>query len=117
MGAFLGNIAGVYLDRKHRHAEENFLSRSLTLADINAMDADSDGKVDKAEFLSYMLVTLQRVDKDEIDNLLKLFDRLDTDKSGSLNAEDLRHETEKKLRKHTDATVPSSGAVVSTVLP
>mmetsp|Transcript_2455 Transcript_2455/g.5206 ORF Transcript_2455/g.5206 Transcript_2455/m.5206 type:complete len:335 (+) Transcript_2455:169-1173(+) len=110
MGSFLGNIAGVYLDRKHRHAEEKFLSHSLTLADINTMDADSDGQVDKAEFLSYMLVTLQRVDKEEIDNLLKLFDQLDVDKSGTLSADDLKYETGKKLRKLT--ATPPSGAMV-----
>lgn len=110
VGAFLGNIAGVYLDRKHRHAEQKFLSHSLTLADIHTMDDDEDGEVDKAEFLSYMLVTLQRVDKEEIQNLMQLFDKLDVDNSGTLNAEDLKAKTGLKLRESVVAGQPN-GAV------
>lgn len=80
----------MYLERKTLLAEKKFLEHSLTLTDIRTMDADKDGKVDKAEFLSYMLVTLQRVDQEEIDKLLHLFDKLDVDKSGALDQEDLR---------------------------
>ena len=98
LGEFLGRVANVYVERKHRLAEKRFLEHSLTLADIEIMDADKNGQVDKAEFLAYMLVTLQRVDADEIDGLLKLFNKLDTDGSGALSAADLKLNTGRGLR-------------------
>ena len=49
-----------------------------------------NGQVDRAEFLSYMLVTLQRVEREELDTLNRLFTQLDATKSGFLSAEDLR---------------------------
>ena len=100
LGEFLGRVAGAYVDRKRRHAEKKFFEQSLTLADIRIMDTDKDGKVDRAEFLAYMLVTLQRVDREEINSLNRLFKQLDTDKSGALSAEDLRLGTGRSLRRH-----------------
>jgi len=78
--------------------EKNFLQQCLTLTDIETMDDDNDGCVHEAEFLSYMLVALQRVDKEEIDTLLHLFHKLDVDNSGSLNRKDLRHNVRTCLR-------------------
>lgn len=106
MGEFLGRVAGVYLERKHRKAEERFLQHSLTLTDIETMDSDHSGDVDKAEFLSYMLVTMQWVEQEEIDTLMKLFDKLDVDNNGTLNKDDLRHNIRKGLSKK-----PSSNRV------
>jgi Ca2+-binding EF-hand superfamily protein len=70
----------------------------MTLADIQEMDADNDGNVDKAEFLSFMLVTMQRVDPEDIESLLGLFKRLDSDGSGYLNAADLKAHAGERLR-------------------
>lgn len=98
MGEFLGRVASVYLERKHRLAETKFLQQSLTWTDIETMDEDNDGEVDKAEFLSYMLVTLQRVDQEEIDTLMNLFNKLDVDKSGTLSKDDLKETIRKGLQ-------------------
>lgn len=43
VGQFLGRVAGVYLERKQKKAEERFLQHTLTLADIRTMDVDKDG--------------------------------------------------------------------------
>jgi potassium channel subfamily K len=77
------------MDRKRNHAEETFLQRGLTMRDLSTLDLDSDGKVTKAEFLTYMLVALQKVSQEDMDELLVVFDRLDVDKSGTLTPEDL----------------------------
>ncbi|GKY92324.1 hypothetical protein MPSEU_000203500 [Mayamaea pseudoterrestris] len=89
IGEVLGRIASVYMDRKRNHAEERFLQKSLTVRDLRTLDLNSDGKVTKAEFLSYMLVSLQKVAREDIDELLAVFNRLDTDKSGALTMDDL----------------------------
>ena len=89
VGEFLARVASVYMNKKRRNAEKEFMSRTLTLSDIKAMDMDCDGKVDKAEFLIFMLVALQKVEKEDISAIMALFQRLDKDKSGCLSRRDL----------------------------
>jgi potassium channel subfamily K, other eukaryote len=89
LGDFLGRIVTIYMDRKRRRLEKEFLSQSLTLVDLSTMDTDHDGRVDKAEFLSYMLCALQKVSKEDVDAILDLFFKLDVDGSGCLTKSDL----------------------------
>ena len=48
LGEVLARIASVYMERKERETEIEFLSRTLTLSDIDRMDVDRNGYVDKA---------------------------------------------------------------------
>ena len=89
MGEMLSQIAGVYMIRQREASESKFFQRDLTLSDLKRLDTDKDGSVDKAEFLTYMLVALQKVEKEDIDEIMGVFDRLDIDKSGNLTADDL----------------------------
>jgi hypothetical protein len=105
-GAYLTRVAGVYIARRNRKAERHFLSRSLTLSNFAAMDANNDGRVSKAEFLSFMLVALQKVEKSEIDQLIALFHKLDRLGDGYLDKRDLilasrRRDMKKKRHHHT----------------
>ena len=111
MGEFLGRVASTYLDRKQRKMEKKFLRHSLTLADIQTMDTDNDGKVDKAEFLRFMLVTLQRVEEDEIKTLMDLFNKLDKDKNGTLSAADLKENAGRRLRESIGVSSISSDSL------
>lgn len=85
----LGGVASVYIDRKTRNAEKEFLNRKLTLADLVAMDEDGDGSVHMGEFLSFMLVAMQKVSAEDIQELKELFRSLDADGGGTLQKEDL----------------------------
>ena len=53
-------------------------------------DGMQDGSIDRAEFLRYMLVAHGLVEELEIAKLDTLFDSLDVDGSGSLDAADMR---------------------------
>jgi Ca2+-binding EF-hand superfamily protein len=88
-GEVLGRIAGVYIGRKTRKAEHKFLHRSITLCDLRRMDANDDGMVDMEEFITFMLVALQKVDKESIDDLRAIFRSLDTNGNGMLEKDDL----------------------------
>jgi hypothetical protein len=88
-GEVLGRIAGVYIQRKVRRAETKFLHRSVTRCDLNRMDANQDGMVDMEEFLTFMLVALQKVDRESIDDLKTIFRSLDTNGNGMLDKDDL----------------------------
>ena len=54
----------------------------MTLCDLNNMDVTGDGEVSELEFLTYMLVALQKVDREDIDDIKKAFRKLDGTKTG-----------------------------------
>lgn len=89
LGKVLGGVATTYIDRKTRKAEKDFLNRELTLADLAVMDDDGDGSVEIGEFLSFMLVAMQKVTAEDIAELKELFRSLDADGGGTLQKEDL----------------------------
>lgn len=88
-GEIIARIAGLYISRQVRTIEKKFLSRSITLLDLQLMDSNSDGVVKIDEFLSFMLVALQKVDKETIDELITLFRSLDVTETGAIGREDL----------------------------
>lgn len=69
LGEILGRIAAVYLRRQARRAEKQFLRRAMTLADLERMDTNRDGVVQRDEFLTFMLVALRKVDQEDIDEV------------------------------------------------
>jgi potassium channel subfamily K len=88
-GEVLGRIAGVYIQRKVHRAEIKFLHRSVTRCDLGRMDANKDGMVDMEEFLTFMLVALQKVDRESIDDLKTIFRSLDKNGNGMIDQDDL----------------------------
>merc|ERR1712113_1243715 len=69
-------------------------ARMSTLGDLShervaSMDQDGDGKIEKWEFLRDGLIQGRVCNKEQVDSILKSFDELDVDKSGSLTHEDL----------------------------
>ena len=98
----LSRIAGVYVERKNRAARTKFLSRSVTLFDIAAMDEDQNGDVSREEFVCFMLVALQKVTKDDISELHQVFARLDADNNGTINKHDLSAMTQQRKAQDED---------------
>lgn len=88
-GEVLGRIATVYIQRKTRSAEKKFLRRSITSCDVRKMDLNDDGMVDMGEFLTFMLVALQKVDKKFMNDLRVIFHSLDTNDNGMIDRDDL----------------------------
>ncbi len=118
-GEVLGRIANIYIQRKQRIAQAKFLHRSLTLCDLRNMDTNADGKVNREEFLCFMLVALQKVDRETIDQLKSIFDSLDTNKNGLLEEEDLVELAEdnylptlKQIQKELDCSDEVSGPLL-----
>lgn len=71
------------------------------MKELLAMDSDGDGKVSKLEYLSYMLVKLNKADQDDIDGILTQFQKLDKDGSGELDKEDLER-LDRELQRAQD---------------
>ena len=89
MGEIVGRVAGHFLRREVGKAEREFLSRRLTLDDLEAMDTDHSGGVDEAEFLTFMLLAMQKVDEDLMAELRRQFRELDETGNGLLQRADL----------------------------
>ena len=53
------------------------------------MDGDDDGRVDLADFMSFMLIALQKVDRQTIEELKTIFQDLDRNGNGLLEEQDL----------------------------
>ena len=98
----LGQIAGSRLKREARHAEKKFLERELALSDLEEMDDDGDGLVSEADFISFMLLAMGKADKRSISEIRKLFAKLDRDKSGTLDKDDLLLIAEQKWAFQAD---------------
>jgi len=58
--------------------------------DLQAMDRDGNGEVDRSEFVTYMLLAMQKVTSDDIDMLNAAFDQLDVTQTGTVNRSDVR---------------------------
>lgn len=74
------------------------------MKELLAMDSDGNGKVSKLEYLSYMLVKLNKADQDDIDGILAQFQKLDKDGSGELDKEDLER-LDRELQRAQDTEV------------
>ena len=98
---FLGRVASVYMSRHTRKCERDFLNRAMTMADLDAMDTDRDGRVQPGEFLSFMLVALQKVDKADIDEIMELFHELDVTRTGAVNPTDIYSQSPDSIRRAT----------------
>ena len=86
---FVAGISGYIVDAKQQQLIQRSLNRKLRISDILEMDEDSDGEVDKLEFLTKMLVRLRKCEQDDIDEILQRFDDLDIDGSGALDMKDI----------------------------
>jgi hypothetical protein len=65
MGEFLRVVAHAIMERKQRAFRESLKTNtSFTLRDLEVMDTNGDGKVTRAEFLEFMLIAMNKVDKD-----------------------------------------------------
>ena len=70
----------------------------MNLRDLNVMDIDKNNKVDKIEFLQFVLVQTNKVEKQYFDRLKSQFRRLDKDRSGYLDTNDLKDIAERSQK-------------------
>mmetsp|Transcript_10297 Transcript_10297/g.24912 ORF Transcript_10297/g.24912 Transcript_10297/m.24912 type:complete len:309 (+) Transcript_10297:2-928(+) len=93
-------MANFLLSTKKREVHRKILQQKLEKQHLREMDRDGDGVVTELEYLMYMLIKLQKVDKLELEEILVQFRKHDVDGSGTLTFSDLkkiaREETKRK---------------------
>jgi len=83
-----GRLTSVVLAHKAAKAENLFLRRKMTQIDFKAMDVDDDKTVNYEEFITFMLVSMGKVDHEDMIELRQIFNGLCAGK-GVLTIEDL----------------------------
>ena len=77
-------------NRQKKFKEQVMRRALISEAQLLEFDVDKNGKIDKYEFLSKMLVETQEVEQKKIDEIMRKFRLLDTDESGAITTEELR---------------------------
>lgn len=108
MGIFLETVANAIIDQRRRRYQEYLHNKPLTLHDIRILDADGDGEVTRAEFLEFMLVAMNQVDKGLLNQLKDHFNRLDYDHSGTINKNDLAEMAKQQLTQNVSDKLRSA---------
>ena len=98
MGHWLGVVANFIIEGRSSRFRKRIRQREMTLQDLECMDADGDGHVTRAEFLEFMLLAMDKVDKELIDELREHFNRWDATHSGELSKQDLVAAARRKLK-------------------
>ena len=89
MTHILGQLSSVYMTRRAKEIEKEFLNRKVTLKDLRQMDIDASGDVTYDEFLVFILVTMGKVETEDIQEIEALYRRLDRNRDRSLCVRDL----------------------------
>ena len=89
MGEVIASVFAYVNSRIAARAEKDFLRREITLSDLEYLDVNDDGKVCELDFITFMLVAMQKVDRKTMKDLQRIFHALDAGKDGYLQKEDL----------------------------
>ena len=88
-GEILASIGLALVERRQKKIFQSQLKKGLTTEHLKAMDADQNGKVEREEYVLFMLMEMGLVNRHEVEELQEQFDRLDATRSGYLDHEDL----------------------------
>lgn len=88
---FAGTVFDFLAARKAKKYKEQVMRRALiSEAQLLEFDLDGDGKIDRYEFLSKMLVETGECEQSKIDEIIQQFTKLDKDNNNFITTEELR---------------------------
>ena len=117
-GEILGTIAAAVWKQRRAALFESVAQKDFSMDHIKEMDTNGDGQVSKLDYLEFMLVEMQLVEKGVIEELEAQFDKLDMTKGGTLSKKDLILMVKMRRRKQQemDAAVVDVDAPVESVV-
>ncbi|CAK7324510.1 unnamed protein product [Dovyalis caffra] len=89
LGQLLLYIAELFTESRQKALVNWVLTRRMTNLDLEAADMDDDGVVGAAEFIIYKLKEMGKISQEDIALVMKEFEDLDVDQSGTLSASDI----------------------------
>merc|ERR1711933_661451 len=89
--AFLtGKVANILIEKKSKEFFDHIMSNELNLEALEEMDTDDSGEVTMDEYMEFMLIQMEKVDKELLNQLRRQFQKLDSDNNGVLSKDDLK---------------------------
>lgn len=88
-GEILGSVASYILERRRARFYHGLVDKELTVEDLQEMDEDKNGEVSRLEYVEFMLLKMNMVDRGVLDELHEQFDRLDVTQSDTISKADL----------------------------
>jgi Ion channel len=98
MTEWLTMTANTMIAQRQAAFRKSYETKELTMLDIEIMDTNGDGKIDRAEYLEFMVLAMAKVDQPLLDDLRTQFNRLDVAKTGYLDRDNMKAMAKKKLR-------------------
>lgn len=89
LASIFGAVAAFSVERKAKEGQESILQRGFRMSDLDLMDKDRDGQISELEFVEFMLLSTDKVEKEFLDRLHAQFRSLDRDGSGMLDRSDI----------------------------
>ncbi|KAJ1410788.1 Two pore domain potassium channel [Sesbania bispinosa] len=89
LALFFLYIAELNTESKQKALVKWVLERKMTNLDLEAADIDDDGTVGAAEFVIYKLKEMGKISQEDISLVMKEFEELDVDQSGTLSVSDI----------------------------
>lgn len=83
-------IAELNTERRQKKLVKWVLGRQMTKLDLEAADLDEDGVVDVSDFIIYKLKEMGKISQKDIAIVMKEFEELDVDQSGTLSNTDVQ---------------------------
>lgn len=84
-----GSIVSYLVHQKRKRILQHFESKELTWDDFKIMDLKNDNKISEAEFMAYILIKMNIVEKDLITDLYTRFRPLDPNHTGYFDKKDV----------------------------
>jgi len=88
-GEILSSIGLALIEQRQKKRFNEQLEKGLTMKHLQAMDGNGNGRVEREEYVLFMLMEMGLVTRHEVADLFDQFDRLDVTRSGYLNHEDI----------------------------
>ncbi|KAK1583764.1 hypothetical protein Q3G72_026697 [Acer saccharum] len=89
LAQFFLYVAQLNAQKRQRALVERVLTRKTSRQDLEAADMDHDGVANAAEFVLYKLKEMEKINQEDINEVMKEFKELDVDQSGTLSVSDI----------------------------
>ena len=96
---FITMMIDYFIERNQYRVAKKLLEKKLDMKYLKELDIDNSGGVTLDEFMEFMLIKNAKVDKEFMDDLRKQFKKLDVNRDGVLNKEDLKYMENEKIMK------------------
>ena len=87
----LGKLGAITMEMEMERDVDAFVRRGVSQAMLREMDTRGRGSIDRGEFLKYVLLAMGKVDAEDIEKALGMFDKLDEDRTGLIEVEHVSH--------------------------